>query len=165
MWDKFNTLINLDLLPYEPGSSNLLQSNVLGVSTKSVLISTQKELASLKSHSVSRSFPPLMYISLALFLQVLPVKGKEPHLNEAKVLQKPQQQLFPPPSLILVSQQDIEEVLITITPTMSPNDRCHGQPVDLPRLLSCFYFGNKNHDSKSCSGNFATSFAMTTDIV
>lgn len=49
-----------------------------------------------------------------------------------------------------MSQHDIEEVLITIASSPSPDIRGHGQPIDSPSMISCFYCGERNHISKSC---------------
>lgn len=67
-----------------------------------------------------------IHLSPTLFLQVLQVKAKEPHLNEREALIKAKQQLFPPSPPLPLSQQDINEVLTTLVSTPSPDYRGHG---------------------------------------
>lgn len=117
--DKFKSPINLDLLAYEPSSPNLLQCNVPAVLTESLpkrvsLLEVRHYVNIMPTHDVC-------LLLSALFLQVLQVKEKEPPLNETKILQKAQQQLFPPSSPIMMSQHGIDEVLATLAPIPSPD--------------------------------------------
>lgn len=58
--------------------------------------------------------------------------------------------MFPPSSHIIMSQQYIEKVFTTIVSSSSPDVRGHGQPIESPPIISCFYCGEMNHISKFC---------------
>lgn len=132
-WDKFSSPINLDFragwgIPTLPPDLPSTQEITL-ILTKSVSLSIQKESLPMKSVIESAACPAMLFMSPTLYLQVLQVKEKEPHLTEAEVLDKAQKQLFLPSSPINISQQDIEEVLTTIASSPSSNIRGHGQPL------------------------------------
>lgn len=59
----------------------------------------------MKSAAMSTSSPPMLYMSPTFFLYVLQVKEKEPHMNEAKILLKAQQQMFSFPSPVKITHK------------------------------------------------------------
>lgn len=73
-------------------------------------------------------------------------------------MEKVQQQLYPPSSIGKMSQEDIEEILTTITASLSPEIygfpspgiRGHGQPAREPPPICCFHYGDCGHKAMSC---------------
>lgn len=61
----------------------------------------------------------VVYVFGIIFTGITSEKEKESYLNEAEIFEKTQRSMFPPSSPINMSQQEIKEILTTITSSPS----------------------------------------------